>query len=134
MRPDEKTIGELAAEARRAALGAYAPYSQFRVGAVAVAAEGGRISGANVENAAYGSAICAEANAVSTAAARGVRRIEGVAVACIDAPGADGAYPCGNCRQIMNEFAVEWVVVTAGEGTEVRFHTFEELHPHGFTL
>lgn len=134
MRPDERLIEELAAEARRAALGAYAPYSRFRVGAVVVAAGGGRTSGANVENAAYGSAICAEANAVSTAAARGVRQIEGAAVACIDAPGADGAYPCGNCRQLMNEFAVEWVAVTAGEGTEVRLHTFEELHPHGFTL
>ena len=134
MGPDGQLIGELAAEARRAARGAYAPYSRFRVGALAVADGGGRWIGANVENAAYGSSICAEANAISTAAAGGIRRIEGVAVACIDASGAGGAYPCGNCRQLMNEFAVEWVIVTAGEGTEVRLHPFEELHPHGFTL
>ncbi len=133
MNLDEPALG-LAGEARRAALGAYAPYSNFRVGAVVVASGGGHYPGSNVENAAYGSAICAEANAISTAVARGVRKIEGVAVACIDAEDADGAYPCGNCRQLMNEFGVEWVIVTAGEGAEVRRHSFEELHPHGFTL
>ena len=124
----------LAALARHAALGAYAPYSGFRVGAVVVGADGERYDGANVENAAYGSAICAEANAISTAVARGLRQIEGVVVACIDAEGVDGAYPCGNCRQLMNEFGVEWVIVTAADGTEVRRHAFDELHPFGFFL
>lgn len=129
-----RTAEELAAEARRAALDAYAPYSNFRVGAVLVDEDGGIHSGANVENAAYGSCICAEATAISGAVARGVRRIERVAVACIDAADADGAYPCGNCRQIMNEFGVKRVIVTAGEGAEVRSHLFGELHPHGFFL
>ena len=128
------TAEDLAAEARRAALRSYSPYSQFRVGAVVVDSEGRRHTGANVENAAYGSSICAEATAIAGAVARGVRRIEGVAVACVDAAGVDDAYPCGNCRQLMNEFGVEWVVVTAGEGSEVRRHELSELHPHGFFL
>ena len=128
------SLDELAAEARRAALGAYAPYSGFRVGAVVVGADGEHYTGSNVENAAYGSAICAEANAISGAVARGLRKIEVVAVACIDAAGVDGAYPCGNCRQLMNEFGTEWVIVTADEGTEVRRHPFGELHPFGFFL
>ena len=128
------TIEDLAAEARLAAVRSYSPYSRFRVGAVVVDSEGRRHTGANVENAAYGSSICAEATAISGAVARGVRRIEGVAVACVDADSVDNAYPCGNCRQLMNEFGVKWVVVAAGEGSEVRRHRLSELHPYGFFL
>lgn len=124
----------LAALARRAALHSYSPYSRFRVGAVVIGAEGEMYEGCNVENAAFGSSICAEANAISGAVARGLRKIAGVAVACVDAVDVDGAYPCGNCRQLMNEFGTEWVVVTAGEGAEVRRHEFGRLHPYGFSL
>ncbi len=127
-------VEELAAQARRAALRAYAPYSRFRVGAIAVDREGNRYDGVNVENAAYGSGVCAEVTAVVTAVSQGVRSIEAVAVACIDAAEADAAYPCGNCRQVMHEFGVRSVIVTAGEGSDVREHTLEELHPHGFSL
>ena len=125
---------ELADRARRVALGSYSPYSGFRVGAVVVGEGGDVHTGSNVENAAYGSSICAESTAISGAVAAGLRKIVGVAVACIDAESVDGAYPCGNCRQLMNEFAAEWVIVTAGEGSEVRRHTLEELHPFGFSL
>lgn len=129
MNPDD-----LADEARRAAQDSYSPYSYFRVGAVVVGAGGERRTGSNVENAAYGSSICAEATAISGAVAGGLRKIVGVAVACIDAADVEGAYPCGNCRQLMAEFGVEWVVVTAGAGSEVRRHRFEELHPFAFHL
>ena len=125
---------DLAARARQAALGSYSPYSGFRVGAVVVGEDGYTHTGSNVENAAYGSSICAEATAISGAVAAGLRRIVGVAVACIDAESVDGAYPCGNCRQLMNEFGARWVIVTAGEGSEVRRHPLEELHPFGFYL
>lgn len=131
---DQAALQELAEAARRAAAGSYSPYSQFRVGAVVVDAEGGRHTGANVENAAYGSSICAEATAIAGAVASGVRRIDTVVTACIDAADVDGAYPCGNCRQLMNEFGVEHVIVTAGEDSEVRRHTLADLHPHGFVL
>jgi cytidine deaminase len=125
---------QLAEAARAAAEGAYVPYSGFRVGAVVVGSGGEVFTGANVENAAYPSGTCAEATAVNNAVSHGVREIDTVAVACIDAEDVDGAYPCGRCRQIMSEFAVKHVVVTAGEGSEVREHTLDELLPYRFNL
>ena len=123
-------IDELVAEARAVAERAYAPFSRFRVGAVIVDDEGNRFIGANVENSAYGASICAEANAISTAAAAGVRKIDTVAVSCIDA--AEPGYPCGNCRQLMNEFRVERVIVDGPDGPVV--HTLDDILPFGFRL
>ena len=122
------TNEELVAEARRAAEHAYAPFSRFRVGAVVVAADGTRYSGANVENSAYGSGICAEATAIAHAVASGVRKIDTVAVACIDAE--EAGYPCGNCRQLMVEFGVDRVIVDGPDGSIE--HTLAELIPFGF--
>lgn len=121
---------QLMDEARRAAEGAYAPYSRFRVGSVVVAPDGRRFTGANVENSAYGSSVCAEASAIAQAAASGVRTIETVVVSCIDADRA--GYPCGNCRQMMVEFGVDRVLVDGPDG--IAEHTLEELIPHGFRL
>ena len=126
-------IESLVDAAREAALNAYAPYSNFRVGAAVVADDGTVYTGANVENAAYGSAICAEGSAISHAASSGVRKLTTVAVACVDATSVDDAYPCGNCRQMMNEFGVERVIVNAGAG-DFREHSLEDLLPHGFKL
>ncbi len=123
---------ELVALARGAAEGSYSPYSGFRVGAVVVGTDGEVFTGANVENASYPSGTCAEANAINTAVAQGVRQIDTVVVACVDASSTDSAYPCGRCRQIMSEFGVERVTVTAGEGSEIREHRFAELLPHDF--
>lgn len=123
---------DLVALARGAAEGAYAPYSGFRVGAVVVGAEGEIFTGSNVENASYSVTSCAESTAVNTAVAQGVRKIDTVVVACIDAVDVDGAYPCGGCRQIMSEFEVDTVIVTAGDGSAVREHSLAELIPHQF--
>ena len=120
--------------AREAAVAAYAPYSEFRVGAVVVDVDGNEYTGANVENAAYGSTLCAEAVAIGVAVSSGARKLDILAVACVDAADVEGAYPCGNCRQLMNEFGVETVIVTAGEGADIRQHTLDELNPYGFTL
>lgn len=125
---------ELAGAARTAAEGSYSPYSHFRVGAVVLGADGEVVTGANVENAAFPSSNCAEATAIGAAASQGVRKIDTVAVACIDADDVEGAYPCGRCRQIMSEFDVRRVLVTAGEGSEIREHTLDELLPHRFNL
>jgi cytidine deaminase len=125
---------ELAAAARAAAENVYSPYSHFRVGAVVVASDGGTFTGANIENAAYPSSNCAEATAIHTAVAAGVRKIDTLAVSCIDATDVLGAYPCGRCRQIMAEFGVDTVIVAAGEGSEIREHTLDELLPYRFTL
>jgi cytidine deaminase len=127
-------VNEMIAMARSAAANAHAPYSRFRVGAVAVGAQGEVFPGANVENAAYPSGSCAEAAAINAAVSNGVRSIAAVAVACVDADDIEGAYPCGRCRQIMSEFDVPRIIVTAGEGSEVREHTIDELLPHRFKL
>lgn len=123
---------EMVEAARAAAQGSYSPYSGFRVGAVVVGSGGEIFSAANVENAAYPSGSCAEATAIASAVSHGVRVIDAVAVACIDAEGVDGAYPCGKCRQIMSEFDVKRIVVTAGEGSDVREHTLDQLIPYRF--
>ena len=127
-------VNEMIAMARSAAANAHAPYSRFRVGAVAVGAQGEVFPGANVENAAYPSGSCAEAAAINAAVSNGVRSIAAVAVACVDADDIEGAYPCGRCRQIMSEFDVPRIIVTAGAGSEVREHTIDELLPHRFKL
>lgn len=127
-------VQELAATARIAAEGAYAPYSGFRVGAVVVGSGGEVFTGANIENAAYPSGSCAEATAIDNAVSHGVRDIAVVAVACIDASDVDGAYPCGKCRQVLSEFDVPRIVVTAGEDSEIREHTIDELLPYRFKL
>jgi cytidine deaminase len=119
---------ELLAEARIVAESAYAPYSLFRVGAVAVAEDGRRFIGVNVENAAYGSTICAEATALASAATAGVRSVPTIAIGGLDAA---ECYPCGNCRQLMREFGVSRVIVQDPSGGH-RQHTLEDLLPHSF--
>ena len=129
----KSTPEELLEAARAVAQKAYAPYSHFRVGAIAIGADGNLYPGVNVENAAYPSGVCAEASAISAAATAGVRKIDTIAVACIDATRDDQAYPCGQCRQRLNEFRVETVIVAGPDG-KPRIHSFEELLPFGFRL
>jgi cytidine deaminase len=122
---------ELAAAALAARAAAYAPYSGYQVGCALVAA--GRISiGANVENASYGLAICAERNAVSRAVIDGARSIEVVAVATQSSPPAS---PCGMCLQTLLEFADDPAavrVLLVNPAGERRAFTLAELIPHGF--
>ena len=89
---------ELLEMAQTVAENAYAPYSHFRVGAIAVGDDGNLYSGVNVENAAYPSGVCAEASAISAAVTAGVTRIDTVAVACIDAAREDQSYPVRQCQ------------------------------------
>jgi cytidine deaminase len=119
---------ELIAEARAAAANAYAPYSRFRVGAVVVDEDGNHYTGANVENSAYGSTICAEASAITRAVSQGARHLDTVAVSCLDTE--EAGYPCGNCRQLMVEFGIRRVIVDAPG--EPREHALTELLPFGF--
>lgn len=118
----------LIAEARNAAERSHSPYSKFRVGAVVVASDGTEYRGCNVENAAYGASICAEANAITTAVADGVREIDTIAVACLD---GEGCSPCGNCRQLMREFSVKRVILTNETGAPVDY-ALDALLPMSF--
>ncbi|MDH4308023.1 MAG: cytidine deaminase [Acidimicrobiia bacterium] len=127
------TDQELLSAAREAALGSYSPYSGFRVGAVVIADDGREFRSANVENAAYPVSQCAEANAINYAASHGVRKIDTVAVACIDARELDLAYPCGRCRQIMSEFDPDRILVTTAAG-DFRAHKMDDLLPYRFSF
>jgi cytidine deaminase len=120
---------QLLALARSAAERAYAPYSNFRVGAALQTAEGTVITGCNVENASYGLAICAERNAVAAmvAASPGDRSVSRVAVV---SPDASPCFPCGACRQVLREFGCSEVIVE--EAGRMRSYRFEELLPHSF--
>jgi cytidine deaminase len=125
------TDDELLARAQAAQARAYAPYSKFRVGAAVVA--GGRLyEGANVENASYGLAVCAERAAVVGAVLDGARALEAVAVASDISP---PAAPCGMCLQTLIEFAPDptqvRVILGNARGERV-VHTLRDLLPHGF--
>ncbi len=117
--------------ARAAAEKAYAPYSNFRVGAALLTANGEIYTGCNVENASYGLSMCAERAAVfamsANAADEDDRKIRLVAVVSSDAA---PCLPCGACRQVLREFGCEEVVVEEGSG--VRRYPFGELLPHAF--
>lgn len=92
----------LMAEAEAARAAAYAPYSQFRVGAALLCEDGTVQRGVNVENASYPAGICAERTAVAAAVAGGRQRFVAVAVA---GPAGVALTPCGICRQVLSEFA-----------------------------
>ena len=122
------TDEELLYQAAEAAERSYSPYSHFRVGAAIVTGDGSVVTAANVENAAFGASICAEANAISTAIAGGAASVSTVAVVCLD---GDLCTPCGNCRQIMREFGVERVVLKDADGAP-QVVTLTDLLPMSF--
>ena len=114
---------------------AYAPYSDYPVGAALLFDDGAVITGCNVENASYGLALCAETVAVAKALGEG-RRGGLVAVAVIGLKaGADPITPCGRCRQMMNEVAAlgstDPIVLCVG-ADEVRRVALSDLLPHAF--
>jgi cytidine deaminase len=120
------TDDELLARADAAAERAYAPYSQFRVGAALLARDGRVVEGVNVENAAYPLGTCAESGALAAAVAAGYRpgQLEAVAIT---------ASPCGGCRQRLHEFRLERVVYRRAGG-EVVTAAPGDLLPDTFEL
>jgi cytidine deaminase len=125
-------VDELVARACAARDRAYAPYSRFQVGA-ALAAGGRVFEGANVENASYGLATCAERAAVVAAANAGERAIEAIAVCTGASPPSS---PCGSCRQILLELAPDpnaVRVIAVNPAGERREWTLAQLIPDGFT-
>ena len=109
---------------------AYVPYSGFPVGAALLCADGSVFTGCNVENAAYGSTICAERTALLKAVSEG-HRDDWQAMAIVGR-GADYCWPCGACRQMLYEFAPDLkLLVARGDGDFVTT-TLGELLPHAF--
>jgi cytidine deaminase len=127
---DGDTSERLLGAAREARSNAYAPYSNFQVGAALLAADGRIFTGVNVENASYGLTTCAERTAVSKAVSEGAREFRAIAVV---GPEDDVACPpCGSCRQILYELGPDMVVVMASDGGRPLERKLSELLPGAF--
>ena len=114
----------LIAAARTAQARAYAPYSNFRVGAALESHDGTVFSGCNVENASYGLTICAERAAICAAVSAGVTRFRrAVVVSDVDPPAA----PCGACRQVLAEFGLDLPIDGVGLQGTVRWRLTDLL-------
>lgn len=116
--------------AREARANAYAPYSNFPVGAALLAEDGRTFTGVNVENASYGLTTCAERTAMSKAVSEGVRTFRAIAVV---GPEDDVACPpCGSCRQILHELGPRMLVIMPGGGGAPLETTVAALLPGAF--
>jgi len=129
-RPSEKD-----ASLREAALGAldnaHAPYSNFPVGAALRTRDGRVITGCNVENSAFGLAICAETLAMAYAVSQGLTAFDEIAIATDD---TEPTPPCGACRQVLNEFAPNIKISSYTRDGKEAVWTLDELLPHAFVL
>ena len=129
---DKAELCRLADEARK---NSYCIYSGFSVGAALLTADGRVYKGCNIENASYPAGICAERTAFCKAVSEGEREFTAIAIAggpVGEAPG--DAYPCGICRQFMNEFVDgdSFEVLVVHEDMRFSTHTLAELLPHSF--
>ena len=107
---------------------AYAPYSNYPVGAALLGRSGQVYEGVNVENAAYPTSMCAERSAVFHAISSGERQFEAIAVVT-----PNGGSPCGACRQVLSEFGLDLIVYVAdGEGHLLAQTTVGDLLPLAF--
>jgi cytidine deaminase len=129
-RPDDPAFAPLIAAARAAMANAYAPYSGYHVGAALACSDGTIVAGCNVENASYGATICAERGALMSAVAAGQRSFE----ACVVITrGPDPAYPCGMCRQMLNELAPKLPILLVAESGGARLLVrLDEILPGAF--
>jgi cytidine deaminase len=130
---EDLLVKRLTAAATEAAGRAYAPYSNFRVGAALLLDNGALVTGANVENASYGLTICAERSAMVRAVAEHGPAIRVVAAAITNLNDS-ASPPCGACRQVLSEFMspAAWLVFRGRDGWERQ--AFSTLFPFHFTL
>lgn len=124
---------ELITLAKDTMLKAYAPYSQFRVGAAILTEQDNIFTGCNVENVSYGLSICAERNAIAAAvASEGGNQVKLKAIAIVNDRGIPCS-PCGACRQVILEFGKDAVVIFQGENS-YESKTVSQLLPAGFSF
>jgi len=121
----------LLVDAHKAKENAYCRYSDFQVGAAVLAKDGNIIKGCNVENASYGLTMCAERTALFKAVSEGYKPGDFEAIAI--AASADDFSPCGACRQVINEFGDDMVVVFEFGG-ETIITTLAGILPYNFKL
>lgn len=121
----KQTLIQLACDARKTA---YAPYSHYQVGSALLTTRGAVFQGCNVENASYGLGCCSERVAMFKAISEGITEFVAIAVVT-----RDGGFPCGACRQVMNEFNPNLVVLIGDEnGHLVKETTLSCLLPDAF--
>lgn len=125
-----KNDSELMDMAKEAMKSAYAPYSHFSVGAAVETDDGKVYCGCNIENSSYGATICAERTAISKAVSEGYRRITRIAICDSN---NSFAWPCGICRQVMSEFAVEDFYVILEDNGKLSNFFLKELLPNSFS-
>ena len=126
---------KLAEEAYAAMKHAYVPYSHFRVGAALLTKEGKIFTGCNIENASYGATNCAERTAFFKAVSEGERTFTAIAIAggTVGENPVEYAYPCGICRQVMQEFCTDdFVIYVVKNEQDYQSYTLKELLPYGF--
>lgn len=129
------TYSELLKMAEEAREGAYAPYSSFFVGAALLCDDGEVFTGCNIENASYTPTCCAERVALFSAIARGKRSFSAIAVSGGKKGERGGVcYPCGVCRQALQEFCNADMKIILGENGELTVTTLGELLPMAFNL
>lgn len=125
---NEKLLVEKAIEARNMA---YAPYSNFKVGAALITEDGSIYTGCNVENVSYGASNCAERTAIFKAVSEGHHTINMLAVVGDE---KDYTYPCGICRQVILEFASEdFKMIIIKNEEEYMIKTLNEIMPYAFS-
>ncbi|MBO8158672.1 cytidine deaminase [Thermosyntropha sp.] len=122
-------IKKLIEEARKAEKYAYAPYSNFRVGAALLTSSGNIYTGANVENASYGLTICAERTAIVKAVTAGERDFN---VICVTSSGKGFVYPCGACLQVLAEFSPHIRVIVTDENDNYCEYLLKDMLPNLF--
>ncbi len=117
--------------AQKAAQNAYAPYSNFKVGAALLCKSGNVYTGCNVENSSYGASNCAERTAVFKAVSEGERDF--VKIAIVSEKGGL-TFPCGICRQVLSEFMPNGSIVLFSEEKGIKEFALNELLPYAFKL
>lgn len=126
---ETRVLHELIDQAQAAYRQAYVPYSHYPVGASALFSSGVIYCGCNVENASYGLTVCAERNAIFQAVAHGERELRGIAIAV---PTDAFPSPCGACRQVIREFAVDCPVILINGSGQTRQTRLKTLLPDAF--
>ena len=127
-----KTYNELITKALCAREQAYAPYSNFKVGAALLCANGDIYTGCNIENASYGATICAERVAFSSAVADGKRNFEAIAIVGGGNEVCEYCNPCGICRQFMTEFCEADFKIALFDGAYTKILTLGEIFSCAF--
>ena len=122
---------QLIESAKKVLTNAYAPYSQFQVGAAVLTQQGNIFTGCNVENVSYGLSICAERNAIAQAVATEGARMKIVAIAIANNRQVPCS-PCGACRQVIQEFGQAIVIFPDETGWQSL--TMKQLLPKGFSF